>query len=293
MRKKRYNPYPVWMTYPSIFFIAAFYLFPIVLGIGLAFTGWNFYNLEEIKFVGLDNFRSAIRDPDFILSVKHTLKYAAVILVLRNVFAMILALGMNKQMKTTNFLRTVFFLPSVLSYVVVGIMFIALLKMTGLLNQFLSVFSNSLVEIPWIDSPKLSLISVMLLDLWVWSGFHGVLLLNGLQTIPQDYYEAAEMDGANAWHRFWHITMPLMVSSIRMSLVLTMIGALRVFEQCMVLTYGGPGNSSMTVNMYVYRQFGLGFYSKSSAVETMLAVIIFTITFIITKYFNKKEMELT
>lgn len=290
--KKKYNPYPIWLTIPSIFFIAAFYLFPIVLGIGLAFTSWSFHNLE-IKFIGLENFRSVLKDPDFFVSVQHTLRYAIVILVLRNVFAMILALGMNRKMRSTNFLRTVYFLPSVLSYVVVGIMFIAMLRMSGMVNQLLSAIVGMQVEIPWIDSPKMSLISVMMLDLWVWSGFHGVLLLNGLQTIDESYYEAAKIDGANSWKTFTRITLPLMIPSIRMSFVLTMIGALRVFEQCMVLTYGGPGNSSMTVNMYVYRLFGLGFYSKSSAVETMLAIVIFTLTFIITKLFQKKEMEVS
>lgn len=290
--KKKYNPYPIWLTFPSIFFIAAFYLFPIVLGIGLAFTNWSFHNLE-MKFIGLENFRSVLKDPDFFVSVQHTLRYAVVILVLRNVFAMILALGMNRKMRSTNFLRTVYFLPSVLSYVVVGIMFIAMLRMSGMVNQFLSAIVGMQVEIPWIDSPKMSLISVMMLDLWVWSGFHGVLLLNGLQTIDESYYEAAKIDGANSWKTFTRITLPLMIPSIRMSFVLTMIGALRVFEQCMVLTYGGPGNSSMTVNMYVYRLFGLGFYSKSSAVETMLAIVIFTLTFIITKLFQKKEMEVS
>ena len=290
--KKKYNPYPIWLTFPSIFFIAAFYLFPIVLGIGLAFTSWSSHNLE-MKFIGLENFRSVLKDPDFFVSVQHTLRYAIVILVLRNVFAMILALGMNRKMRSTNFLRTVYFLPSVLSYVVVGIMFIAMLRMSGMVNQLLSAIVGMQVEIPWIDSPKMSLISVMMLDLWVWSGFHGVLLLNGLQTIDESYYEAAKIDGANSWKTFTRITLPLMIPSIRMSFVLTMIGALRVFEQCMVLTYGGPGNSSMTVNMYVYRLFGLGFYSKSSAVETMLAIVIFTLTFIITKLFQKKEMEVS
>lgn len=290
--KKKYNPYPIWLTFPSIFFIATFYLFPIVLGIGLAFTSWSFHNLE-MKFIGLENFRSVLKDPDFFVSVQHTLRYAIVILVLRNVFAMILALGMNRKMRSTNFLRTVYFLPSVLSYVVVGIMFIAMLRMSGMVNQLLSAIVGMQVEIPWIDSPKMSLISVMMLDLWVWSGFHGVLLLNGLQTIDESYYEAAKIDGANSWKTFTRITLPLMIPSIRMSFVLTMIGALRVFEQCMVLTYGGPGNSSMTVNMYVYRLFGLGFYSKSSAVETMLAIVIFTLTFIITKLFQKKEMEVS
>ena len=290
--KKKYNPYPIWLTFPSIFFIAAFYLFPIVLGIGLAFTSWSFHNLE-MKFIGLENFRSVLKDPDFFVSVQHTLLYAVVILVLRNVFAMILALGMNRKMRSTNFLRTVYFLPSVLSYVVVGIMFIAMLRMSGMVNQLLSAIVGMQVEIPWIDSPQMSLISVMMLDLWVWSGFHGVLLLNGLQTIDESYYEAAKIDGANSWKTFTRITLPLMIPSIRMSFVLTMIGALRVFEQCMVLTYGGPGNSSMTVNMYVYRLFGLGFYSKSSAVETMLAIVIFTLTFIITKLFQKKEMEVS
>lgn len=292
MKKRAYQAYPYWMCIPALVFIAVFYLLPILLGIGLSMTSWNIKRPNEFTFVGLENYISIWADPEFLRSAQNTLVFALVILVVRNVLALALAMALVKPLKTARFLRSIFYLPSVLCYVVVGIMFRALFQMNGLVNQGLSAILSRTVQIDWVGSHTLALPTVMLLDLWVWVGFHMMIYIAGLQTISPDNYEAATVDGAHAWQKFRKITLPLLAPTIRTSVVLTLCGGLRVFESVKVLTNGGPGWASTTINVEVYKLFAQGFYGRATAVEMMLALVVFILTQVITAAFRRREMEL-
>ena len=239
MKSKKIQLYPYWMVVPAALFILVFYILPIGMGFVLSFTNWNI-KYPTVEFVGLGNYINIWKDPEFQKALLNTLYFAGIILVARNVFAL-LALALTQNLKTANILRSVFYLPSVLSYVVVGVIFKALFQMNGLVNKFLGMILGKAVLIDWIGNASLALPTVMLLDLWVWTGFHMMLYIAGIQAISKEYYEAAIVDGANIWQRFRNITLPLLAPTVRMSVVLTLCGGLRVFDSVKVLTNGGPG----------------------------------------------------
>ncbi|WP_368191881.1 carbohydrate ABC transporter permease [Blautia sp. 1033sp1_1033st1_G9_1033SCRN_220408] len=288
MKRKKIQLYPYWLVVPAAVFILVFYILPIGLGLVLSFTNWNI-KYPTMEFVGLENYINIWKDPEFQKALSNTLCFAAVILVARNVLALLLALALTQKLKTANILRSIFYLPSVLSYVVVGVIFKALFQMKGLVNQFLGLFTGKPVLIDWIGNANLALPTVMLLDLWVWTGFHMMLYIAGIQSISKEYYEAAIVDGASAWQRFRKITLPLLASTIRMSVVLTLCGGLRVFDSVKVLTNGGPGWASTTINIEVYKLFSQGFYARATAVELMLSIILFIGIGIIQRLFRKGE----
>jgi len=288
MKRKKIQLYPYWLVIPAAAFIFVFYILPIGLGFVLSFTNWNI-KYPTMEFVGLSNYINIWKDPEFQKALSNTLYFAGVILVVRNVFALLLALALTQKFKTANVLRSVFYLPSVLSYVVVGVIFKALFQMKGLVNQFLGMIAGKTVLIDWIGNADLALPTVMLLDLWVWTGFHMMLYIAGIQAISKEYYEAAIVDGANVWQRFKNITLPLLASTIRMSVVLTLCGGLRVFDSAKVLTNGGPGWASTTINLEVYKLFSQGFYARATAVELTLSIILFIGIGIIQKLFRQQE----
>ena len=292
MKSKKIQLYPYWMVVPAALFILVFYILPIGMGFVLSFTNWNI-KYPTVEFVGLGNYINIWKDPEFQKALLNTLYFAGIILVARNVFALLLALALTQNLKTANILRSVFYLPSVLSYVVVGVIFKALFQMNGLVNKFLGMIWGKAVLIDWIGNASLALPTVMLLDLWVWTGLHMMLYIAGIQAISKEYYEAAIVDGANIWQRFRNITLPLLAPTVRMSVVLTLCGGLRVFDSVKVLTNGGPGWASTTINVEVYKLFSQGFYARATAVELMLSIILFIGIVFIQSWFRKGEENLS
>jgi raffinose/stachyose/melibiose transport system permease protein len=225
-------------------------------------------------------------------ALPNTLIFAVITTVFKLLFGLILALFLNKQLRSINYLRTVFFMPAVLNNVAVGLIFSAVLYPTGILNHFLQMVGLDFLTLNWLADIKLAIYSVSFIEVWKWTGFTMIIFLAGLQTIPKDCYEAADIDGTNGFQKFRLITFPLLMPSFNNAFVICLIGGLRVFDIIYATTQGGPGNASMVLNTIVYRDFGMGYFGEATAANLMLGLIIIIIINVTYPFLRKREVEL-
>lgn len=294
MDKKRYKAaesklYPKTFLLPVVTIFVIFFIIPTMGGVLLSFTDWDITK-SSIHFNGLYNYRTIFQDSIFKKAWSNTLIFLVSIVLIRNVLAVLLALAFTKNLKTRSYLRTIFFVPSILSYVVVGIMFNALFQMDGTFNQLLQLFHIACTK-EWVASADTALKIVIVADIWKWTGFHMLIYIAGLTAIPKDFYEAALIDGANGWQRFWKVTAPLLVPAFSINITQSIIGGFRVFEQVLTLTNGGPGHETTVIGMLVYEYYGAGLYGKSSAITIILSVVVFIVTIFVKRFFNSREVE--
>lgn len=280
--------YPKYLLLPVVLIFTVFFILPAIGGVVISLTNWDITK-SGMDFVGLRNYKNILRDSFFKQSIKNTLLFAVCIVVLRNVIALALAMAFSKNLKTRTYLRTIFYIPAVLSYVVVGIMFNALFQMDGTVNQVLSVFGMT-NKMEWVANPDTALLTVIIEDVWKWTGFHMIIYIAGLAAIPQDYYEASRIDGASFWKQFRYITIPLLVPSLTVNITQSVIGGFRVFEQVLTLTKGGPGHESTVVGMMIYEYFSRGFYGKATAATMLLSLVVIIVTVFLRKWFAKQEV---
>jgi multiple sugar transport system permease protein len=237
---------------------------------------WNL--ISPMQWVGLDNYATLLRDPSSRTVFWHTLAYVIGYLPLVYVGGLGLALVLNRKLAGRSIFRAVYFLPVITSWVVVALVWKWLLNpSSGLVNAVLGSFG--LPQPGWWTDPRWALPSVILSSAWKDLGFVMVILLAGLQTIPQDLYEAATVDGASAWRRFRHITLPLLSPSTFFVVVISLINGFQVFDQVFVMTGGGPAGSSQVVVGQIYDlTFRYGRAGQASALSWLLFALILVIT---------------
>ena len=282
-RKKGEGPlgdklFPYLMVAPAVILFTAFVVYPFIRGLYISFFKWN--GLSAMKPIGLKNYLNIFRDSDFWSAMRHTLYYALCVTILKNVLGFSLAMLMKKITRGKGFFRTIIYMPVTLSYVVCGMLWTWIFNPTfGLLNNFLALIGAEGLILGWLSDPKVALYSVMVVDAWRWAGFHMVLYLAGLQSIPQEYYEAAEVDGANAFNRFWHITVPQLNSVIVLNVLMAVTGAMvSNYDIVNVMTDGGPFGSTEVAMTYIYRTaFEFSNLGKASAMSIVmfLATLVF------------------
>lgn len=282
--------YPLYLACPSLILYGVFFILPLLAGVALSFTNWDITK-AGIAFTGFENFKYLFTDDDFLISIRNTLIITFAVVILRNAFGLLLAFGLNARLKTRNLLRTFFYLPAILSYVVVGLMFTSLFQMRGMVNQFIGIFGAA-GDIEWIGHPVRALWTVIILDVWKWTGFFMMIYIAGLQAIPHEYYEAARIDGAGRLKQIFHITIPMLMPAININVTLSLIGGLRVFEQVMILTGGGPGKSTMVLNFLIFKVFGTGMYGRATAMNLVLSAFVFLLASAVSSFFKKREVEL-
>lgn len=291
MNKSLKKTYPLYFTFLAFGIYGLFYLVPTLSNFFYAFTDYNALK-PEISFVGLENFKYLFIDSYFKLALKNTIVYAVFTTLLKVGVGLALAVVLNRKMRLTPYLRAVFFLPYILSYVVVGIIFHALFQYDGIINQFIQMIGFKNFAWDWLGSTKTAFGCAIVMDVWKASGFFMVIFLAGLQSIPQEYYEAAAIDGASKRKQFRYITMPLLVSSFTINITLAMIGGLRVFDPVYVLTKGGPANSSNVLNTIVYQAQAAGMYGRGTAMGLTLTLTILLLSLIVTSVLGKKEVQM-
>lgn len=273
MNKKKI--YRVWFAVPAVIFYTVLFMLPVILNFYYSLTNWNAIKLtgETAKFIGFANFQKIFGDPELLNIILRTLWYAVVTTVFKNLLGFLLALGLHEGLKTKQFLRATFFLPSMLSPLIIGLIFGTLLMPTGFFNQMLTAIGIP-CDIAWTTTAETALGSVMSVDIWKQMGYNMVIYLAGLQLIDGSFYEAASMDGANALQKLIYITLPRMVPSIIINLLLNVSQGLKTFDLVYVITNGGPNGASELINTMVFKQFGQKMYGMSAA----YGVIIFIIT---------------
>jgi multiple sugar transport system permease protein len=261
---------------PVIIAFLVFNLYPMALGLYLSFTRWDI--LSPPTFIGLGNWADLFKDDLLWRAVLQTLYYAVVSVAGATALSIALALALNQRLKTIGFYRTFFFLPAVTSLVAIAMVWRWIYNTEfGVLNAFLG--SLGINPVNWLGDPVLAMPAVILMSIWRSAGFNTVLFLAGLQGVPQEYYEAAEIDGASRWDRFVHITLPLISPTTFFVVVNGLIGSWQVFDQVYILTRGGPLLSTVTVVYLIYSN-GFEWYKTgyAAAMAYGLFLIIIALT---------------
>lgn len=263
---------------PAFILYTVLYIVPTIAGMVISLTDWNAAR-AEIKFVGLDNFVKIFTSQGggYFASIAHTFEFTIVTVILKTLLGLGLALLLNKGLRSQNLFRTIFFLPYALAPLIIGITFISVLKPDGPLNMILEFLGMSGATHSWLTESATAMASAMGVEVWRMAGWNMMILLAGLQMIPEEYYEASSIDGAGPWKKFTKITLPFLRPSLMTVIVLNTIHGLRVFDIIYALTGGGPGGLTEVINTQVFKEFGMGRYGMANA----LNVVIFIITMVI------------
>ncbi|WP_249315819.1 sugar ABC transporter permease [Bacillus sp. FJAT-49711] len=258
--------------------IVLFFFYPMIQALILSFKSGMGNNLE---FVGLDNYTRLFSDPTFIAAIKNTFIYLIIQVPIMIILALILSVLLNNpKLKFKGFFRTAIFLPAVTSLVAYSIIFKYLFGMDGIINQFLMNISLISNPIPWLTDPVLAKITIIIAITWRWTGYNMIFYLSGLQNVDQSIYEAAKIDGANAFQVFTKITIPILKPIILFTSITSTIGTLQIFDEIMNITKGGPGNSTVSISQYIYNlsfkyspDFG---YAAAVSFVIVILIVIFS-----------------
>jgi raffinose/stachyose/melibiose transport system permease protein len=268
--------YPFYFILGTLILYSVFFVIPAVMGLGYAFTDWNRYS-SNVNYVGLENFRALFSSRDnYIYYARNTFMFTLTTIILKTVLGLSFALLLHNGVKWLRSLyRLIIFLPAVLPMVVVGIIFHSVLNpRRGLLNEFLRAVGLSELTQQWLTDPDVALFSIIGVDTWKGVGYIMVILLAGLQTIPDEYYEAAQIDGAGALARLRHLTIPLLMPALIVSTVLNILYGLRIFDVVYVLTNGGPGYSTEVLYTAIFKEFSKGRYGIGTTMSSLLFFVM-------------------
>ena len=271
---------------PALTLYGVFVIYPIIQSLRYSFYDWN--GLEPLdNFVGLDNFRRAWSDQLFRDALSHNVIILVLSVFLQVPLALGLALLLNSRIHGRAILRTLFFAPYVLSEVVTGVVWRQILRPDGLLDQGLDAVGATGLTHEWLADPELVLYSLFFIISWKYFGFHMVIILAGLQQLPRELHEAASIDGASSWQSFRYITLPLLGPTLRVSLFLSIIGALQLFDLVWVTTKGGPIGASSTMATFLYDQFRKGLFGYASAVS----IVIFGLSLVVALFYQRVALR--
>jgi multiple sugar transport system permease protein len=273
-----------WTAYlflaPGLILFAIFTLYAVGFSFYLSFREWNI--LEPAKpFVGLDNYRRLIADEKFLSSVINTLYYTVGTVPLTMLTGLLIALLLNQSIRGRSLFRTLYYVPVITPLVVSAIIWKWVYQGDyGLLNYYLLRLGLIRESLLWLADPNLAMPSVILMSIWGGAGFHMVIYLSGLQSIPESFYDAAKVDGANGWRQFLHITLPLLAPTSFFLLITSVIGSFQVFTQIYIMTNGGPLRRTSTIGFYLYekafRHFDMG-YATAMAYGLFAMIFVFTL----------------
>jgi raffinose/stachyose/melibiose transport system permease protein len=272
---------------PALLLYAVFVLFPILQAARYSLYDWN--GLEPLdQFVGLANFERALTDPVFLGAVSHNAFIVILSLAVQIPFAIGLALMLNRRFRGRAILRLIFFAPYVIAEVITAIVWSLLLQPNGLAEHFMTAIGMGEAYHPWLADPDTVLVALFFIITWKYFGFHMILMLAGLQGIPRELDEAAAIDGASRWQGIRYVTLPLLGPTIRVSVFLSIIGSLQLFDLVWVTTRGGPVNASNTMAVYM---FDRGFVRFQFGYGSAVAVILFLICFVLALAYQRWVLQ--
>lgn len=291
-KKSTQDFYSKWFIAPAAILFIIFFVVPNLASFVLGFTDWSLYDFNNIKFNGLENFRRLFSEKTFAIAIKNTFYFAIVTVLIKNVFGFLMALIVKKTSKFNTLLRAVVFLPITISVMVVAIIFVSIYNPTnGIINEGLRAIGLDSLTRDWLFDARYSMNSICLMDIWQGTGFTMCVMISGLQAIPTDYYEAAKIDGADKWQQLRYVTLPLLISSITISLVFNIISGFKVFAQVYSTTNGGPADSTHVLGTFLFKSFGNGFLGYSAAVGLFTTVLIVALSMTLLAILRKREVE--
>ena len=278
---------------PALVIFTAFVIYPILGSLYYSLTDWDGL-APSLHFVGLANFQQLLSDPTVFINVRNTLFFAAGVMVLQNGIALLLAVILDGFLRRLTFLRVLFLIPAMFSALAIGYTWSYIYSpVFGILNPFFSKIGLAAWQQDWLGNPHLTLASLIVTNSWEFMGLSMVIFLAGLQAVPAELYEAANIDGTSGWQRFRHITFPLIAPSVTINVVLTMIGSMKTFDLIFVMTNGGPGNASETLALRIYNEaFNLNHFGYATAVGIVMSLFILGLSVLNLRLLRKREVEL-
>lgn len=276
MKIKKKNITPWLFIAPALIFILCFSIYPLIETIYLSFMTTR---RGDIVFTGLQNFKRLLSDQYFYTSLKNSLIYLIIQVPIMTLLAILLAMALHNGItKLKGLFRTIYFIPFIVESVAYSLIFVLLFQERGVINFLLSIMNIS--PVMWLTQTWPARFLIMLIMTWRWTGYNMIIILAGLQSIPNDYYEAATIDGANAFHKFVNITIPMLKPVILFSTILSTIGTLNLFTEPYLLTNGGPNNSTISLGLYIYRQ---AFQSINLTYAATISVAILVIVGVLSR----------
>jgi raffinose/stachyose/melibiose transport system permease protein len=277
-------------TAPAVLLIMISIGAPFLINFYYVFRQWNGIS-RTTKFIGLGNFVQLVSGASESLhALAFTFKLALFYVLLANFLALLLALALDKSIKTKNILRAFFYLPQILSLIVIG--FIWKFMLTNAFSSFYDLTRIGFFNLSWLGDTKLVFISVVVISIWQSVGFFMVIFIAGLQSIPHDIIEASNLDGATGSRRLFSITLPLLMPAITANMFFSMLSAMKSFDIILTLTNGGPGKSTATIAFDIYIQaFQNNQYGYGIAESIVFFVIILVITTVQNRFFRSREVE--
>ena len=292
MNKKKI--YPQWFLIAPLLLYVVFFLLPSFMGVGYSFTDWNSRSvLNGTHFVGLQNYIEIFTsDRNYMDGIGHTLMFTVVSNIVKLIPALLIAIMLQEGLRGQGFSRTGMYLPSILPFVIIGLIFKSILNYnTGLLNAVFEVLHMDFLKQKWLSDLNVVWKSIVGVDAWRGIGYVMTIFLAGLNTIPRSYYEAAQIDGANFWQRLRYVTLPMLTGSIMINLVFGITYGLKVFDIVYVLTNGGPGHATEVMTTYAFQLYSKGQYGMSTALNSILLLITAVVGVLIVRTLGKQEVQ--
>src|SRR3984957_7410093 len=278
---------PYLLVSPYIIYVMIFVMFPVLFCFFLTFHKWNI--IAPMHFIGVDNYTRLVHDRLFWKAIGNTLKFLLLHIPLQLIVSLFLAQLLNQKIKAISFFRASFFMPVIVSGVVITILWQQLFGYDlGMINRMLTVMN--IPKQGWLVNPDIAIYSIAIMATWKNVGLYVILFLVGLQTVPPQYYETAKLEGANRWQQFWHITLPMINPTIFLVVILSTIGGFSLFIEPYIMTGGGPLNRTMSAVLYIYKQafqyYNMGY---SATLGFFYALMIMTVVVLQKKLIEKED----
>ncbi len=284
--KKIWNKHRTYLMFlfPAFLFYTVFIIYPTFVSVPYSFFSWNGIS-ENMTFIGFDNYKNMFQSDRFYNSVGNTFIYAVVKTVLVNIIALALAVLVDNVIKMKTFFRNVIFIPVLVSGIVLGFIWSIMYNSNfGIINAVLANIGLEEWQQDWLGNPDLARWSLIITMVWKQIGYHMIIFLAALQSVPKELLESADLDGASPWKRFWKVTFPLLAGAVTINVTLSFFNGMKIFEEIAVMTDGGPGFTTENLPYQIYK---VAFANYQYGYGTALAVILFILTMVLTVVQNK------
>jgi raffinose/stachyose/melibiose transport system permease protein len=280
--------YSYWFLLPAALIYFVIFIVPTAMSFFFSLTRWS---LIEWEFIGLENFIMFFSEQSLRIGFQNTLIYAVVTCALKVILGLLLGVLLTSKLRTKDYLRSVIFFPTLVSTIAVGLAFSMMMHPSqGIINTALAAIGIAGPD--WLGDTRIALLSVAFVDVWKGLGFATVIYIAGIMAIPEEYHEALQIDGGNAWHKFWNIIVPLSRPATNSVIILAFIGGLRSFDLVWAMTKGGPGFTTDLIASIIYKQYQGGFYGLATAGNVILFLVVTALAFPLYTYLNRKEVDL-
>lgn len=288
---KKSKIYPWYFAAGAVLIYTVLSVLPGIIGIGYSFTDWSSYS-KEIHFVGWKNFIEIFTGKqDYLKYILNTLLFTVVTTAAKTGLGLLFALALSRNIKLKNFHRGVMYMPSVLSILIIGLVFTSILNpKSGILNEALRAIGLDSLTQKWLVDPKIAFWSVMAVDIWRGTGYIMTILIVGILAIPKVYYEASSIDGANGFQKFTYITLPMLRQTLAVTIVLNVLYGLKVFDMVYALTNGGPGHTTEVMYTAVFKAFSQGLYAQGTTVSSIMFVFMVVVGFFMIRILTRDEV---